>query len=67
MPNPRSEWRSMLDELVDDDSDKMNAWESEFIDSLVKQFEEANVADRDWEPTDKQWATLDKIYTKVFG
>lgn len=53
---------SMLDELVNDDTDKMTAWEGEFIESLSQQ------AERDaWEPTEKQAAVLRKIWYRVFG
>ena len=50
---------AMLDELLADDSDKMTDWEVEFIESLNKQ--------RDREFSDRQVATLEKIWRKVYG
>lgn len=49
----------MLDELLEDESDRMTPWEVEFIESLNKQ------RNRDF--SERQVATLGKIWNKVFG
>lgn len=50
--------RYMLDELLDDDSDRLTAWEVEFIESLDR-----NCRRRDL--TERQQKTLQNIYEKV--
>jgi len=52
----------MLDELLNDASDTMTAWEAEFIDSLDKQ----RGRNPDWEPSGKQLFVLEKVWGKVF-
>jgi hypothetical protein len=64
--NSRSNWSSMLDELLDDDSDAMTPRDVEFIDSLHNQRGEHLEDDEEWEPSDAQWKWLDDIYTRVF-
>lgn len=51
--------RKMLDEILKDESDRMTAWEVEFIESLDRQ----NV----FKWTDKQIAILERIWRKLFG
>lgn len=51
----------MLDELLQDESDTLSAWEVEFIESLDKQRTQPN-----WEPTNKQFLMLERIWGKVF-
>lgn len=55
----------MLDELLQDDSDKMTAWEVEFIESLSRQCDSSR--DGSWCPSDKQEKVPEKIWGKVFG
>lgn len=49
----------MLDELLNDESDCMTAWEVEFIESLHRR--------RDRELSPKQAETLMRIWNKVFA
>lgn len=49
----------MLDELLKDESDRMNAWEIEFLESLNRQ------RDRQW--SESQIAVLEQIWEKVYG
>lgn len=60
-----NEWPKMLDELLQDDSDMMTAWEVEFIESLNRQCDGSN--DGSWCPSDKQQNVMDKIWNKVFN
>lgn len=54
----------MLDELLNDDSDTMTAWEVEFIESLNRQCDGSS--DGSWCPSPKQEAVLEKVWNKVF-
>lgn len=65
--NDKREALSMLEELLDDESDKMSAWEVEFIESLSGQRDEMGMDRSYWEPSDKQWAVLCRIWNKVFA
>ena len=49
----------MLDEILNDETDRMTAWEVEFIESLHKQRERGC--------SDKQFSVLEKIWNKLFG
>jgi hypothetical protein len=60
-----SEWPKMLDELLNDDSDTMSAWEVEFIESLNRQCD--GIADGSWCPSLNQEAKLEQIWNKVFN
>ena len=51
------DYEKMLDELLNDESDRMTAWEVEFVESLDKQ------RDREW--SQKQRDILDRIWQKV--
>ena len=51
---------SLLNELLDDESDRLTAWEQEFLDSLDGQ----RNMDR-WELTDKQDDSLQGIAKKI--
>ena len=53
--------RNMLNELLADDSDKMNAWEVEFLDSLDSQ--DGWVGELSGNQADK----LAQIWAKVFA
>ena len=53
--------RNMLNELLADDSDKMNAWEVEFLDSLDSQ--DGWVGELSGNQVDK----LAQIWAKVFA
>jgi len=53
------DWDDMLTELLDDASDRLTAWEVEFIESLKKQRRDL------WEPSDKQMAVLVKIWDRM--
>lgn len=48
----------MLDELLNDDSDRLSAWECEFIDSLDKQ--------RDDGFSPKQETKLSEVWRRIF-
>ncbi len=50
----------MLDELLGDDSDRLSAWECEFIDSLDKQRRIEGFSP-------KQEAKLSEVWRRVFG
>lgn len=54
----------MLDELLQDDSDKMTTWEVEFVESLDQQCDGSH--DGSWCPSDKQQKVLEEIWSKVF-
>jgi len=54
----------MLDELLDDDSDSMTAWETEFIDSVNRQ--RAHFGE-DWLPSDRQEGVIVEVWHRVFG
>jgi len=58
-----SDWDRTLDELLEDESDTMTAWEVEFIESVNKQ--RARVGE-DWLPSTKQKKVLVDIWNKVF-
>ena len=60
MTNP--DWSAMLDELLGDESDTMNGWEVEFVESLARQ-RDTRV---DFDPTGKQFDRLLEIWQKVF-
>lgn len=49
----------MLDELLQDDSDRMNDWEINFIEDFNRK--------RDMKLTDRQEQKLRSIWDKVFG
>lgn len=51
--------RKMHQELLQDESDTMTAWEVEFIESLSRRHRDAAL-------TRKQAAVLEKIWSKVF-
>lgn len=57
----RSSCWNMLDELLADDSDTMDAWETEFVESLEKQRQSQR-----FEINDKQWISLCRIWKRVF-
>lgn len=59
-----ADWTAILSELLNDDSDTMNAWEVEFIDSLREQRHRKG---SEWCPSPKQLAALGKAWDKVFG
>ena len=50
---------NMLDECLNDDSDRLTAWECEFLDSLNRQ--------RDRALSEKQRSVLERINSKVLG
>lgn len=50
---------TMLDELLKDESDRLTAWEIEFIESLNRQ------RHRQW--SESQVRVLEQIWEKVFG
>lgn len=54
-----NDWNDMLDEILNDETDRMTAWEVEFIESLHKQRERGC--------SDKQFSVLEKIWNKLFG
>lgn len=54
------DWPDMLEELLEDDSDRMSAWEIEFVNSLDKQSD-----NEDWKPSAKQRAVLERIWKKL--
>ena len=58
-----SEWDRTLDELLEDESDTMTAWEVEFIESVNKQRTRVGA---DWLPSAKQEKVLIDIWNKVF-
>lgn len=58
------DWPKMLDELLQDDSDKMTTWEVEFIESLNRQCDSS--PDGSWCPSAKQMKVLEEIWGKVF-
>lgn len=56
--------------ILDDESDRMTAWEVEFVESLIvrrAQHERSYAQRQYWTPTDKQFETLEKIWERVFG
>ncbi len=62
----------MLQELLDDESGALTAWEMEFLDSLeaqrIRNFDpRAKTIDPAWEPTGKQQVVLERIWQKVFN
>jgi hypothetical protein len=58
------DYGDMLDELLQDESDKMTPWEVEFIESLDRQ--RAAKGD-DWRLSDKQQNVLQRVWDKVLG
>ncbi len=50
------DYRKMIRELLSDDSDRLNAWECEFLDSVNQQ----------QELSDKQRAIIDRIWQRIF-
>ena len=58
-----TDWQNMLEELLNDESDTMSAWEVEFIDSLNRQW----TRHEDMAISPKQRAVLERIWDKVFG
>lgn len=57
------DWKGILAELLNDESDTMTTWEVEFIESINRQ----RYKNRVWEPNEKQTAILAKIWQRVFG
>jgi hypothetical protein len=55
------EWRDMLQELLDNEDDVMTAWEVEFIESMDK------LRARNGDPSEKQQACLERIWSKVYA
>ena len=55
-----SAWREQLDRALDDESERMSAWEVEFIESLEKQSEID-----EWVPSGKQLEILERIDGKL--
>ncbi len=52
-----AELRKMVRECLADDSDRLSAWECEFLDSVLK-----------WDDyTAKQANTIEKIWSRLFG
>lgn len=59
------EWPQMLDELFNDDSDKMTPWEVGFVKSLDRQCDSS--PDGGWCPSKKQMESLEEVWSNVFG
>jgi hypothetical protein len=53
---------AMIDELLADESDKLTAWEVEFLESIDKQRKRDG-----WLPSEKQEAVMQKVWDKIFG
>ena len=62
-----ADYEKMLDEILNDESDAMTAWEVEFVESLDRQRNIKQGTRTSWEPSPKQKDVLDKIWGKVFG
>jgi len=56
-------WAGMLDELLEDDSDTLTAWEVEFIESLQKQ----RAAAEDFKISPKQLDVLCGTWQRICG
>ena len=57
-------WRELLSELLQDESDTMSDWETEFVHSVDKQ---ADQRGSEWSPSQKQLDVIEKVWSKVFG